>query len=70
VSGGIPDFLDDLEYLEHHWGAAYLIGREGGQFTAVRRDGQGGTLADQDRDGLVHKIAGDYAASPVLRDLP
>lgn len=70
MSGGTPDILNDLEYLEHHWGSAYLIGREGGQLTVVRRDGQGGTLADQDRDALVRKIAEDYAANPVPRDLP
>jgi hypothetical protein len=70
VSGGTPDILGDLEYLEFHWGSAYLIGREGGQLTAARRDGRGGTLTDPDRDGLVRKIADDYIASPVPRDLP
>jgi hypothetical protein len=70
VSGGPPDIVDDLEYLEHHWGSAYLIGCEGGRYTAVRRDGQGDTLTGPDRDGLVLKIAEDYAARPVPGDLP
>jgi hypothetical protein len=70
VSGGTPDILGDLEYLEYHWGSAYLIGREGGQLTALRRDGRGGMLTDPDRDGLVRKIAADYTARPVPRDLP
>jgi hypothetical protein len=70
VSGGIPDIMDDLEYLEHNWGSAYLIGREGGQYTAARRDGQGSTLTDPEREGLRRKIAADYTASPVPRDLP
>ena len=70
MSGGTPDILGDLEFLEYHWGSAYVIGREGGQLTAVRRDGRGGTLADPDRDELVRKICDDYIASPVPRDLP
>jgi hypothetical protein len=70
VSGRTPDILDDLEFLEYHWGSAYLIGREGGHLTAVRRDGQGGTLTDPDRDRLISKIAEDYADRPVSRDLP
>jgi len=70
VSGGTPDIMDDLEYLKHHWGSAYLIGREGCRYTAVRRDGQGDTLTDPGRDGLVRKIAEDYAVHPVSRDLP
>jgi hypothetical protein len=65
-----PDIPGDLEFLEHHWGSAYLIGRQGGQFTAVRRDGRGGTLAAGDRDGLATLIADDYRADPVPRDLP
>jgi hypothetical protein len=70
VSGAPPDILGDLEYLEHNWGSAYLIGREGGQYTAERRDGQGDALTDPERDGLRRKIAADYAASPVPRDRP
>jgi hypothetical protein len=70
VSGGPPDITGDLEYLEHHWGSAYLIGNAGGQYTAERRDGQGATLTAADRDGLAKLIAEDYAASPVPRDLP
>lgn len=70
MSGETPDILGDLEFLEHHWGSAYLIGRQDGQLTAEPRDGTGGTLADPDRDGLARKIAEDYAARPVPRDLP
>jgi hypothetical protein len=70
VSGGPRDILDDLEFLGYHWGTAYLTGREGDQFTAERRDGKGGTLTDPERDGLCRKIAADYTASPVPRDLP
>jgi hypothetical protein len=70
VSGGPPDIVDDLEYLEHHWGSAYLIGNAGSQYTAERRDGRGGTLAAADRDGLATLIADDYRADPVPRDLP
>ena len=70
MSGEDPDIADDLEYLRHHWGSAYLIGREGGQLTADRRDGQDETLTDPERDGLRRKIAADYTASPISRDLP
>lgn len=70
MTGGSPDIPGDLEFLEYHWGSAYLIGREGGQLTADRRDGQGSTLTDPERDGLRRKIAADYTARPVPRDLP
>ena len=74
MSGGTlpdgPDILGDLEFLEHHWGSAYLIGAEGGQYTADRRDGKGGTLAAADRDGLLDKIQADCDADPVPRYLP
>jgi hypothetical protein len=70
VSGGMPpDIAGDLELLEHHWGEAYSISRCGGQYTAIRRDGKGGTLAAPDRDGLDGKIRADYNADPVSRDL-
>src|ERR1700760_4666807 len=69
VSGGPPDITGDLEYLENHWGPAYLIGSEGSPYIAERRDGQGATLTAADRDGLAKLIAEDYAASPVPRDL-
>jgi hypothetical protein len=70
VSGGPSDILGDLEYLEHHWGSAYLIGHAGGQYIAERRDGQGGKLTAAYGDGLAKLIAEDYDASPVSRDLP
>jgi hypothetical protein len=73
VSGGIPpdgpDILGDLEFLEYHWGSAYLVAAEGGGYTADRRDGKGATLAAADRDGLCRKIQADYIADPVSRDL-
>ncbi|HEX5295412.1 MAG TPA: hypothetical protein VFW50_00260 [Streptosporangiaceae bacterium] len=73
MSGGTspdgPDILGDLEFLEHHWGSAYLIGARGGGYTADRRDGKGGTLSAADRDGLMDAIQADYEADPVSRDL-
>lgn len=68
--GAPPDILGDLEFLEHHWGSAYLIGTEGSGYSAVRRDGKGAELAGPDRDGLIREIQADYAADPVSRDLP
>jgi hypothetical protein len=70
VSGGPPDILGDLEFLEHHWGSAYDIRLQGGQWTARRRDGKGGTLTDRLPAGLRELIAADYRAEPVSRDLP
>jgi hypothetical protein len=74
VSGGpLPDRADtlgDLEFLEHHWGEAYLIGAEGSGYTAVRRDRRGARLAAPDRDELLGQIQADYVADPVPRDLP
>jgi hypothetical protein len=70
TSGGTPDIMGDLEDLGHHWGSAYLIGTEGSQYTAERRDGQGSMLTAGDRDGLAQLIAEDYAVRPVPRDLP
>jgi hypothetical protein len=74
VSGGIPpdgpDILGDLEFLEHHWGPAYLVGAEDGGYTAVRRDGRGARLTAADRDGLFARIKADYTADAVSRDLP
>jgi len=65
-----PDIAGDLEFLNHHWGGAYEIGRSAGQYTAARRDGKGATLAAADRDGLLGEIQADYDADPVPRDLP
>jgi hypothetical protein len=73
VSGGTPpdgaDIVSDLEFLDHHWGEAYLIGAGGGGYTAERRDGRGATLAAADRDALCCAIAADYGADPVSRDV-
>jgi len=59
-----------LEDLEFHWGSAYDIAIAGGRWTARRKDGRGGTLADPHPEGLRQRIQADYAAMPVPRDLP
>jgi hypothetical protein len=64
-----PDIMADLEFLRHHWGSAYLIGADGGGYTADRRDGKGATLTAPDPDGLCCKIQADYTADPVSKDL-
>ncbi len=62
--------LDQLEELRFHWGSAYEIDRAGSVCTARRRDGKGGILADPLPEGLRLRIAADYDADPVPRDLP
>lgn len=64
------DTLGDLEFLDHHWGDAYVIGAEDPEYTALRRDGRGAKLTAPDRDGLADKIGADYNADPVSRDVP
>ena len=59
-----------LEELRVPLGSAYDVGRDGGVYTARRRDGRGGTLADPLPEGLRLLIRADYAAMPVPRDLP
>jgi hypothetical protein len=59
-----------LEELEFHWGSAYDIALVDGMWTARRRDGRGGMLADPLPEGLRLRIQADYAAMPVPRDLP
>ncbi len=59
-----------LEELDFHWGSAYDIALVDDVWTARRRDGRGGTLADPLPEGLRLRIQADYAASPVPRDLP
>jgi hypothetical protein len=72
--GGIPpgpaarDGGEALETLRYHWGDAYDIGVGGGQWTARRRDGLGGILADPAPGGLRERITADYEAMPVPRD--
>ena len=61
---------DELEELRHHWGSAYEIGAEAGRWVAQRRDGKGGTITDPEPGGLLDKIAADYLAVPVPRDVP
>ena len=59
-----------LEEIRFHWGSAYDIKFGGGAWTARRRDGKGGTLADPLPEGLRRRIQADYVAMPVPRDLP
>jgi len=59
-----------MDELRHHWGEAYHIAADDGRWTARRRDGRGGTLADPLPAGLRARIAADYRADPVPRDLP
>ena len=59
-----------LEELEFHWGSAYDIAIANGMWTARRKDGRCGTLADPLPEGLRLRIQADYAAMPVPRDLP
>lgn len=59
-----------LEDLRHHWEEAYDIRLDGARWTADRRDGKGSTLTDTRAAGLNEKIAADYLAAPVPRDLP
>jgi hypothetical protein len=58
-----------LEELEFHWGSAYAIAIARGMWTAWRKDGRGGKLADPLAEGLWLRIRADYAAMPVPRDL-
>ena len=58
---------DALEELGFHWGSAYDIGAAGGVYTATRRDGRGGRLADLFPEGLLRQIRADYAAQPIPR---
>ena len=60
----------DLDEIRFHWGSAYDVGRDGRMWTARRRDGRGGTLANPSPEGLLLAIRADYTACPVPRDLP
>ena len=64
---GGTEALDELRF---HWGSAYEIAFTGGTWTARRRDGKGGVLADPLPAGLDLRIRADYTAMPVPRDLP
>jgi hypothetical protein len=61
---GQPDMLDEPRF---HWGSAYDIDAADGMYTATRRDGRGGSLADPSPGGLLRQIRADYAALPVSR---
>jgi hypothetical protein len=62
--------VSELDELRHHWGSAYDIGFERDRWIAQRRDGKGQPLTDPQPGGLRDKIAADYLADPVPRDLP
>jgi len=70
ASGRLEGDADELDELRFHWGDAYDIAVADGVFTATRRDGRGGRLADPSSGGLLRQIRADYAAMPVPRDLP
>ena len=70
ASGRLGNDAGELDELRFHWGDAYDIAVAGGVFTALRRDGRGGRLADPSPRGLFRQIRADYAAMPVPRDLP
>ncbi len=64
------DSTDALDDLRFHWGSAYDIDLDDGMWTAWRKDGRGGKLADPLPEGLRLLIQADYEAMPVPRDLP
>ncbi len=59
-----------LDELRFHWGSAYHLALLDGMWTAWRRDGRGGKLADLLAEVLWLQIRADYAAMRVPRDLP
>ena len=67
AAGQAPGTLDEIRF---YWGSAYHLAIIDGAWTAWRRDGRGGRIADQSPGGLLRLIRADYAALPVLRDLP
>ena len=69
ASGRLQGDAGELAELRFHWGSAYDIDAAGGVFTARRKDGRGGRLADPSPGGLLRQIRADYAAMPVPRDL-
>lgn len=77
AAGGQPDTGErpggdtgELDELRHHWGSAYDIRFGVGGWIAQRRDGKGEPLTDLLPAGVREKIAADYYADPVPRDLP
>jgi hypothetical protein len=58
----------DLAELQYHWGTAYRITFEAGQFCARRRD-TGAAVRCGTAAGLHAEILTDYRARPVPRDL-
>jgi len=59
-----------LDELRFHRGSAYYVALIDGTWTAWRKDGRGGKLADPLAEGLWLRIRADYAAMPVPRDPP
>ena len=58
---------DELIDLKNHWGTAYQISYDRGQWLAVRRDTHEVLLANSASE-LRKKIREDYRARPVPRD--
>jgi hypothetical protein len=57
----------DLADLRYHWGEAYAISWQSGQFRAARRD-TGAAVLTSTAAGLRAEILADYRAMPVPRD--
>lgn len=70
ASGRLEGDACELDELRFHWGDAYDIATADGVFTARRRDGRGGVLADPVPEGLLRQIRADYTALPVPRSIP
>lgn len=58
--------MTSMEYLQVHWGEAYLITAADGKWQAVRRDNQR-ALAATCAEDLYSLIVSDYVARPVDR---
>ena len=69
-SARLGNDVGELDDLRHLWGSAYDIGFEHHTWIAKRKDGKGEPLTDPLPAGLRQKIAADYLADPVPRDLP
>lgn len=59
--------MTSMEYLQVHWGEAYLITATAGRWQAVRRDNQK-VVAAPCAEELYGLIVADYADCPVERD--
>lgn len=64
----LPGQQAALEALQWHWGNAYEIGVDDGQWWYRRRDGKGGTETAGTPDDLRNQIVIDYTCYPVPRE--